>query len=91
MFNKLYLSRQSVPVVLLYNGVNGPIQLVSLTVLSLIIFRVEFKASTRLQTASDEILDRSFSYRHIVLYITVIYNLHLLQYIVVQLSLSLLL
>ena len=52
VFNKLYLSRQSVPVVLLYNGVNGPIQLVSLTVLSLIIFRVEFKASPRLQTAS---------------------------------------
>ena len=52
VFNKLYLSRQSVPVVLLYNRVNGPIQLVSLTVLSLIIFRVEFKASPRLQTAS---------------------------------------
>ena len=52
VFNKLYLSRQSVPVVLLYNGVNGPIQLVSLTVLLLIIFRVEFKASARLQTAS---------------------------------------
>ena len=52
VFKKLYLSRQSVPVVLLYNGVNGPIQLISLTVLSLIIFRAVFKASTRLQTAS---------------------------------------
>ena len=52
VFNKLYLSRQSVPVVLLYNGLNGPIQLLSLTVLSLIIFRVEFKATPRLQTAS---------------------------------------
>ena len=52
LFNKLYLSRQSIPVVLLYNGLNGPIQLLSLTVLSLIIFRVEFKATPRLQTAS---------------------------------------
>ena len=41
----LYLIRQSVPEVLLYNGVNGPIQLVSLTVLSLSISRVEFKTS----------------------------------------------
>ena len=52
VFNKLYLSRQSVPELLLCNGVNGPIQRVLLTVLSLIIFRVEFKASARLQTAS---------------------------------------
>ena len=52
MFNKLCLSRQSVPELLLYNGLNGPIQLLSLTVLSLIILRVEFKATPRLQTAS---------------------------------------
>ena len=52
VFSMLYLIRQSVPEVLLYNGVNGPIQLVSLTVLSLIIFRVEFKVNARLQTAS---------------------------------------
>ena len=52
LFNKLYLIRQLVPQVLLYNGLNGPIQLLSLTVLSLIIFRVEFKATPRLQTAS---------------------------------------
>ena len=47
VFNMLYLIRQSVSEVLLYNGVNGPIQLISLTVLSLIIFRVEFKANAR--------------------------------------------
>ena len=52
LFNKLYLIRQSVPELLLYNGLNGPIQLLSLTVLSVIIFRVEFKATPRLQTAS---------------------------------------
>ena len=52
LFNKLYLIRQLVPQVLLYNRLYGPIQLLSLTVLSLIIFRVEFKASARLQTAS---------------------------------------